>query len=290
MSTFRVIQISDTHLSRDKDYFVANFDAVVDHVAHHKPDLVVNTGDIALNGPDVEDDLDFAAEQHRRLDALTRVIPGNHDLGDNPADPSHPPSQPVTPERLGAYERRFGAAHWAMPAGEWLLVGFNAQLFGTGLPDEAVQWSFLEKTFADAGERPVAVFLHKPLFLDEPGETDTAAHRYVPPKPRRHLMALMKLADVRLVTCGHVHQYRSHRHDGIDHVWCPSTAFVLPDELQPAIGQKTCGLVSYHFDGADVSFELVRARGMADTLITDVPAYGNLKEKMKQAGIRPAAA
>ena len=70
----------------------------------------------------------------------------------------------------------------------------------------------------------------------------------------------------------------------------PSSAFVLPDELQPAIGNKACGFVSYTFDGPRVTFEFVRADGMKNTLITDVPAYANLREKMKQAGIRPAAA
>lgn len=290
MSTFRMIQISDTHLSREKDHFVENFDAVVAHVARDKPDLVVNTGDIALNGPDVEDDLAFAAEQHRRLECLVRTIPGNHDLGDNPADPDHPPKQAVTADRLEAYERHFGAAYWSMPAGEWLLVGFNAQLFDSGLPVEQAQWAFLENTLANAGTAPVALFGHKPLFRDEPGETGGAAHRYVPPGPRTRLLDLMQTADVRLVACGHVHQHREFEFDGVRHVWGPSTAFVLPDDLQPRIGTKAVGMVAYEFDGSEVSCRFVQANGMVDTLITDVPAYGNIREKMKQAGIRTAAA
>ena len=112
-----------------------------------------------------------------------------------------------------------------MPGGDWLLVGLNAQLFDTDLPEEAAQWTFLERTFVDAGDTPVAVFLHKPMFRDEPGETDAAAHRYVPLEPRRRLLALMKTANVGLVTCGHVHQYRAHRHDGIDYVWCSVECF-----------------------------------------------------------------
>jgi len=290
MTAFRLVQISDTHLSRANPYFFANWDAVVAHINALKPDLILNTGDIALNGPDVEDDLAFAAEQHARLAAPLRTIPGNHDLGDNPADPTHPPKQAVTPARLQAYEKRFGLGFWSMNAGPWLLIGMNAQLFDTGLPAEEAQWAFLDNVFADAGARPVAVFLHKPLFKNRPDDTDTAKHRYVPPEPRLRLLGMMQRARVKIVGCGHVHQYRTFKHDGIDHVWCPSTAFILPDDLQPRLGEKRVGFVTYVFENDRLSFGYDRASGMHDTLITDVAAYGDIRQKMRAAGIAPAAA
>ena len=290
MVAFRLIQISDTHLSRANPHFVANWDAVATHIGGLKPDLVLNTGDIALNGPDVEDDLAFAAEQHARLAAPLRTIPGNHDLGDNPTDPSHPPKQPVTSARMQAYERHFGLGFWSMNAGNWMLVGMNAQLFGTGLPAEEAQWVFLDNVFAGAGARPVAVFLHKPLFKSQPDDVDEAKHRYVPLKPRLRLLELMKRAHVKVIGCGHVHQYRTFNYDGIDHVWCPSTAFILPDDLQPRLGDKRVGFVTYAFEGDRVSFEYGRADGMNDTLITDVSAYGDIRRKMREASLAPAAA
>ena len=290
MAAFRLLQVSDTHLSREKPYFVANWDAVVAHVNADPPDLVLNSGDISLNGPDVEDDLAFAAEQHARLDCPVRVIPGNHDLGDNPSHPDRAPKQPVTAARREAYRQRFGDEFWTANAGDWRLVGINAQLFDAGLDAEDAQWTFLADTLIEASGRPVALFLHKPLMRDDPGETIEAAHRYVPAAARDRLLRLIGMARVRLVACGHVHQHRVLQHAGIDHVWCPSTAFVLPDDLQPRIGEKRVGFVEYRFDGDDVAFRFGRAEGMRDTLLTDVPAYGDVRRKMREQGINNNAA
>ena len=43
---------------------------------------------------------------------------------------------------------------------------------------------------------------------------------------------------------GHVHQYRLLRLDGTDHMWVPTTWAVLPDQVQPVLGAKRCGIVS----------------------------------------------
>lgn len=281
MATFWLIQVSDTHLSRARPFFVANWDAVVAHVNAAGPDLVINTGDLSLNGPEVEDDLAFTAEQHARLDCPVRTIPGNHDLGDNPYEPGHRPEQPATDARRAAYHRHFGDDYWALDAGRWRLIAGNAQLFGSGLDAEAAQWSFLAQAFAAAGKRPVAVFLHKPLFKDSPDETIDARHRYVPAAARERLMALAGTANVKLIASGHVHQQRVLRHDGIDHIWCPSTACILPDDLQPRIGDKSVGLVEYVFDADDVTFRFARADGMQDIFITDVPAYDGIRDRMQ---------
>ena len=54
MATFTLIQVSDTHLSRERPFFVPNWDAVVAHVNAARPDLLLNTGDIALNGENMQ--------------------------------------------------------------------------------------------------------------------------------------------------------------------------------------------------------------------------------------------
>ena len=73
---FRVLQISDTHISRERPFFVPNVEAILGHVAATRPDLVVNTGDVALDGVARPDDLAFARELHDRLAAPYRAIPG----------------------------------------------------------------------------------------------------------------------------------------------------------------------------------------------------------------------
>lgn len=281
MAVFRLIQVSDTHLSRERPYFVGNWDAAVSHINAVAPDLMINSGDIALNGADVEDDLRFSAEQHARIRVPVRTIPGNHDLGDNPAAPDDRPKQPIAEERRGRYLAHFADEFWAQDAGDWRIVALNAQLLGSGLPAEESQWSFLAQAFRDAGKRPIALFLHKPLFKDDPSETQEAKHRYVAPSPRRRLLDLAGGATLKLVACGHVHQHRIFETDGITHVWAPSTAFILPDAYQPRIGTKEVGLVEYVFDGETVAVRVVVAPGMRQTNLVDVPgAYGDLSRKM----------
>ena len=291
MSSFRIIQVSDTHLSRERPFFVANWDAAVAHINAARPDLVINSGDIALNGADVEDDLRFSAEQHARLQVPVRTIPGNHDLGDNPASPEDTPKQPIADNRRDRYLAHFADEFWTQDAGDWRLIAMNAQLLGSGLPTEESQWSFLAQAFRDAGQKPIALFLHKPLFKDEPGETNESKHRYVVPTPRQRLLDLAKGTNLKLVACGHVHQHRVFEKDGITHVWAPSTAFILPDSYQPRIGTKEVGLVEYDFDGEDVAVRVVVAEGMQQTNIMDVPgAYGDLSKKMAAAPVLPIPA
>lgn len=279
MAKFKLIQVSDTHLSRQRPYFVPNWDAVVAHVNAAQPDMLLNTGDIALNGENVPDDLAFAAEQHSRLTMPVHAIPGNHDIGDNPSPNSH--GAGISDPRREIYLSHFGVEQWTMAAGDWYFIALNAQLLGSGLPAEAAQWAFLEQAFSKAGERPVALFLHKPLFRDTPDETHEAAGRYVLREPRMQLLSLMRQAKVRLVACGHVHQHRMFEHEGVCHVWAPSTAFILPDEFQPRIGTKEVGLVEYDFEGTEVAVRFVTPAGAQHLNLLDVPgAYGDLRSKV----------
>ena len=53
--TFRIAQISDTHLSDAKPFFVDNFIRIGEALRESRPDLVVNSGDISLDGADESD-------------------------------------------------------------------------------------------------------------------------------------------------------------------------------------------------------------------------------------------
>ena len=254
MSSFRVVHVSDTHLAADAHAFVTNFALTVDLIASRHPDLVVNTGDITLDGAHRPEDLVFARGWHERLDVPWLCIPGNHDVGDNPWTPDV--ADPITEERLARYRANFGEDWWLADAGAWVFLGVNAQLFGSGLDAEAAQWSFVETVAARTRGRPVALFVHKPLFKDDPGESAVVG-RYVPPEPRRRLAHALQGADVRLVASGHVHQHRRHCVEGIEHAWAPSTAFILPDTRQPVIGVKEVGFVAYTFTADAVQVEIV---------------------------------
>ena len=266
MDAFRVIQISDTHLSRAQSWFRPNFEAMVGIVSAHRPDLVVNTGDISLDGVDREDDLAFSHSCHAMLAAPLRTIPGNHDVGDNPWRPGL--DHAITDERLTRYRRYFGEDYWLVEAGAWILVGVNAQLLGSGLAAEAGQWSFLASARADAGDRPLALFVHKPLFDRDPTETDVN-HRFVTPDNRRRLLDVLHGANLRLVASGHVHQHRCRRVAEVDHCWAPSTAYVLPDRKQPLLGTKRVGYVAYTFRPTGIDIEIMEAPELTNHNLDD---------------------
>lgn len=57
----RIIQISDTHLSARKRHFAGNWPPLADWIVAERPDLVIHTGDVTVDGADVEDDLRYAA-------------------------------------------------------------------------------------------------------------------------------------------------------------------------------------------------------------------------------------
>ena len=96
MPEFRLTQISDTHLTRRHQRLTDNFHRVSEYIDATRPDLVVNSGDLAWDAPTNPDDFEFARELHAALPAPCRFIPGNHDIGDNPTRLGPAPSQPVT--------------------------------------------------------------------------------------------------------------------------------------------------------------------------------------------------
>lgn len=250
MNAVRVIQISDTHLAPGVAPIDRNFDALVAAIEAAAPDLVVHTGDVTRDAPGAPEELDYAAERLARIPAPLEVLPGNHDIGDNPNDSDVAPKQPPTAALVAAFRDRFGGDRFALDLGGWRFVGLNAQLFQSGLPEEEEQWDWVEGALAAPG--PVALFLHKPMFQDRPDEPDTVPIRFVPRAPRERLLGLMARGDVRAVGCGHVHQSRRITHAGALHVWAPAAAFVLPDSLQAPVGEKLCGALDWRF-GADGS-------------------------------------
>jgi predicted MPP superfamily phosphohydrolase len=76
----RIVQVSDTHVSRKRAYFVDNWDLFVEEMHHHPPHLIVHSGDVSFDGADDKDDLSFARAEKDRLPAPWVAIRGNHDI------------------------------------------------------------------------------------------------------------------------------------------------------------------------------------------------------------------
>jgi 3',5'-cyclic AMP phosphodiesterase CpdA len=273
--TVRVAQISDSHISDSKPAFLKNFDVVCEHLRAHRPDLVVNTGDLALDGADSEADLIAARDRHRALGIDTLLLPGNHDVGDSPEIARR---QPLNAERLARYRSVIGADSFVHDVPGWRLIGINALLIGADLAEAAEQEEALRAALAGAGSRAIALFLHKPI-CDTSHHEEGRLSRFLSTQPRRQLLATFAHGMPALALCGHVHQYRDSVIDGIRHIWSPATSFMISDPWQPVYGAKTVGYLEhmFHSDGTH-SHRLVAVRNLAHIDLVDVPeAYGDVR-------------
>ena len=268
--TFRIAQISDTHLGREKSYFTANFHKVAAHIAAARFNLVLNSGDMSLDGAGCEDDLLEARRLHETLRVPVRFIPGNHVLAKartrrstpgcrrsrrlaasatSPASATttgrwrlrlaHPRDQRATARQRSCRGRRPASVR----AGEGGGLARNAS--GPVRPQAAVRCI----GGRGGGERPLR-------------QSDAAT-----PAARS-----ARDCTPALIASGHVHQYRSTQPTQSHHVWAPSTGFVLPDDRQPRYGLKQTGYVEHalHSDGTHAS-TFATVPGLDTLSITDFP-------------------
>ena len=266
MREFRITQISDTHLARRLPKLTDNFNRVSEHIDVTRPDLVVNSGDLAFDGPSSRDDLEFAKTLHAALPVACRYLPGNHDIGDNPTAIGPVPTHPVTERDRQTFLAVFGEDRWRFEAAGWCFIGLNSLAMNSGLACEAEQFDWLASQLSSVNGRPVALFLHKPLYLNAPGDPELAASaiRYVPQPARDRLVAMFEKVDLRLVASGHVHQRRDFTFRHVRHVWAPSVGFIISDARQERIGLKEVGLVEYRFQPDAFEVLHLRAPGLID--------------------------
>ena len=285
----RIVQISDLHLSPKHGFFINNWRRAARRLQQMAPDLVIVTGDLAINGPDDAGELAFARAELDKLGLPWRALPGNHDIGDEP--PGQDPTQLVNAARLDAWRTHFGADWWSQDVPGWRLIGLDSQVFGSGLPDEAAQWDFLRDAL-DGATGDIGVFMHKPLTIDDPDEP--ASTRCIVPAPRKALTELFDAYPVRFLATGHLHaakhQSAAESGHGFDRIWAPPLAFVLTkptaqnaDHILPGT-RREVGMVVYDLQesGWNAGFDAVADAEVFDlddikqgryAFLRDMPAY-----------------
>jgi 3',5'-cyclic AMP phosphodiesterase CpdA len=267
MAELRLTQISDTHLSHRVPNFNENFHRVAEYIDGTRPDIVVNTGDLAFDGPGHPDDLEFAQQLHAALPGEFHCIPGNHDIGDNPTLTGKHPERRPSKQSLDAFATAFGEDHFSFEAAGWRFIGINSLILNTGLTQEENQFDWLTTELSGFNGKPLALFIHKPLYKTAPDDPEIAAtsFRYVPMPARKRLIDALSNVNLCLVASGHVHQRRDYTFGFVRHVWAPSTGFVIrSDEKQERIGAKEVGLVEYKFNPDGFEVRHVRAPGQVD--------------------------
>jgi len=254
MEALRLIQVSDIHLSRKRAYFQDNWEAFLEAVRAEPPRFVVVTGDLCVDGPGEPDDIAFAREQLDRLPVPWAAIPGNHDLGDRPPDAKL--GQNITDALRERYLAHFGEDWWLREVGGWRLIGLDSQLFASGLAAEGEQARWLERTLAEGDGAPVALFLHKPLWVHDPADATLNSHDTDLPN-RTWLLKLCLAHNVRFVGAGHVHRFWQFTHAGIEFLWCPATAFRNSGKLKVQEERRILGYAELHLADERVTSRVV---------------------------------
>jgi len=213
---FRLVQISDCHLSANADTRYRGICAddgllpLTARIAAWRPQLVLATGDLSEDGS--------AASYQRLAAALGRigapvcVLPGNHDDD-------------------GLMQQYFGMGPWNGPlvhtAGDWRLVLLKSSL--AGRVDGAISpghMQIVRELLQSGPSGPVLLALHHhPVPAGSPW---IDRHALESPAPLLELIA--KNERIRGVLWGHVHQAYESRCGKARMLACPSTAAnSLPD-------------------------------------------------------------
>jgi predicted MPP superfamily phosphohydrolase len=237
--TIRIAQISDAHLGASRDPFGPNFDLAAQQIRDARPDLLLATGDLSLDGADSEADLASAWARHAAIGIEWRAVPGNHDVGDEAVLGGRQPWDAV---RAARWEAAAGPRLWVHDLPGWRLIGLDTQ----SLLTDPTPWEPLAEAVSGAAGRAIALVQHKPLA--EQHLADTAVNYWpVLPVARARVLSLFGGSRPALVLSGHLHMWRDRMADGIRQVWAPSTGFIVGEPWQEALGEKRIGWVMHHF-------------------------------------------
>jgi len=164
------------------------------------PDFVVICGDMVHNSN--------SDEQFQELIRISRLlnediklywVAGNHDVGDKP-----------TRAGLAQYKEQFGEYNYSFQEENCYFIVLNSSIcYDPGsVPDEwDILTSFLEKELqlaASTQKRHKIIFMHHPLFLDDPNEGDN--YFVIPSARRAKIIDLITEYDVSAVFTGHLHR------------------------------------------------------------------------------------
>lgn len=239
MTSFRILHISDTHLSPRTTHFRHNNDVMAKLLTEADHDLIIHTGDITLDGIRYEEDYTFCQEFFAATGKDIMFLPGNHDIGDNPrlSEPAEAGGSAINAERIARYERFHGEHWWSTDIQGWRLIGIDSLIVGSGQAREAEQYEWLRERVATAGSNHIALFTHQPLYVDEPDPIDLT-YWTVDPLGRENVRFLMEDPRLKLIASGHLHQQRSRLFGAVKLEWCPSIAFTTREELVPEMGGR----------------------------------------------------
>ncbi|MGF1425346.1 metallophosphoesterase family protein [Kitasatospora sp. LaBMicrA B282] len=276
----RLVQLSDTHLSRWDGPLRRNFTALAGYVNDVlRPDLIVHTGDVILSNPDADADYRAAAELLGLLEAPVRIVPGNHDVG----EAYDRTWWGTTGERLARFRSHFGATPWLEWFGGVGLIGLDSQLLGNGLPEEDEQWRRLEEMAEAVGTRSIMMFQHTSFRTGAMGSDGRPGCLAV--ADRERLLEIFRSARLLGTANGDVHRYRKVWHDTAFELWAPATGFLVHREesVKLPAGLEQLGVVLYEFRDGEVTATFQTTPGLEEVEVGGFPESRLIREEVRAA-------
>lgn len=241
-----------------------------------------------MGGAKVTNDLVAARRLHDAIGIPWLAVPGDRDVGD---DQETPHRRRIDGESRTRWLHALGADYWSHDVPGWRLLGINALSLGSDLPEAGAQVRFIAEAARTVGTRKLALFLHKPLFVDDASETSFTRDALTP-VVRRLLLDALGAVIPALVCCGHLLAHRERSFGSSRHVWGPGVG-AATDEADAPIqsGARVMGYMRLSLapDGTCTT-ELVRFdERMVDASAQDVDASPARLFGRMRAG-RPTAA
>ncbi len=175
-------------------------------------DFVIICGDLVHDASDTSysDFLSIVS----KLKIPVYYTPGNHDIGNEP-----------TAESLAFYRKTIGKDYFTFRHKGYTFIIANSSLWLAPLEDESgKQDQWLEEiiTKKSAGQKPVVIAAHYPLFIEDPEEQ--SGYFSIQYEKRNELLTLFEKADVVAYLSGHAHRLLINQYNDMQMVSGESTS------------------------------------------------------------------
>ena len=286
---WKFIHVADIQVGSPRSFRFApawneNWQTARQQIMALHPDLLLVGGDLTRDGNIHDFEMVAVKADFDALPFPCRVVPGNMDTGNKHAqaesghaDGRKDLSLNVTSEQMAHFESFFGPVEWTFVHKQVRFSGFYAALAGSGLPEEARMWQWIEALADLPPERHHVMMMHYALFIDDINEPDygiTDRSQYnawyfgIDRPHRNRIMTAFKRAGVDWVISGHIHCRKRDVVDGITFYKAPATCFPQFGERWSE-GDPTLGFLEF-----TVTDSGIRDRFVPLARLSDAKGYG----------------
>jgi len=226
------IQVGSPRSFRYAPAWVENWKTARQQIIEFNPDLVLIGGDLTRDGWLDEHffELEAIKTDLDRLPMPYYVTPGNMDVGNKHTDRQgafdnrDDIANNMTSEQLQRFCSLFGPHCWSFVHKNLRFSAFTAMLPGSGLPEEAEFWAWMEAQRSQPRAEHHVWMSHYPLFIEAPDEPNwdlTKREEYhawyfgIDQPHRGKILDILRDTGAELFVSGHIHCRKRHVVEGI---------------------------------------------------------------------------